>query len=52
MIPIHENEQAALTALCGEPRHCSTSEPYFSEAAYDFKEGLCNESTDESDVII
>ena len=52
IIPIHENKHAALTALCGFPQNCSTSEPYFSEAAYDFKQGLCTESTDESNVII
>ena len=52
IMPIHENEHAALTALCGSPNHCSTSEPYFSVAAYDFKEGLCAISTDELNVII
>ena len=45
IMPIHENEHAALTALCGSQKHCSTTKPYFSEAAYDFKEGLCTEST-------
>ena len=52
IMPIHENEHAALTALCVSPNHCSTSESYFSEAAYDFKEGLCTESTDESNIIV
>ena len=52
IMPIHENEHAALTALCGFLKHCSTAEPYFSEAAYDFKEGLCTDNTEESNVII
>ena len=52
IMSIHGNEDAALTALCGNPKHSCTSELYFSEAAYDFQDGLCTESKGESTVII
>ena len=52
IMPIHENERAALIALCGFPKHCSTTEPYFSEAAYGFQKGRCTENIEDSNVII
>ena len=51
--PIEENVPYALAALCGLPKHCATSEAFFAETAYDFKNGLLiGDSMKETPIII
>lgn len=41
---IEGNEELALNALCGISKHTSSSEAYFTEAAYNFQNNLINSS--------
>lgn len=51
-VSIMDNVDCALTALCGISKHTSSSEPYFSEAAYDFRLGLFNDFNIDNKIII